>query len=64
MHSKAAVRYQEEVAARLAELKAQKGKDLTEEDLKAFCDTVNHSLYSEVNEELMEKIVDMFNKTI
>ena len=37
---------------------------LTKEDLKAFCDTINHSLYSEVNEELMEKIVDMFNKTI
>lgn len=64
MHSKAAVHYQEEVAEQLAELKAEKGKDLTKEDLKAFCDTINHSLYSEVNEELMEKIVDMFNKTI
>ena len=64
MHSKAAVHYQEEVAVRLAELKAQKGKDLTEEDLKAFCDTIDHSLYSEVNEELMEQIVNMFNKAI
>lgn len=64
MHSKAAVRYQKEVAEKLADLKARKGKDITENDLKAFCDTVNHSLYSEVNEELMCQIIDMFNKTI
>ena len=64
MHSKAAVRYQKEVAARLAELKDEKGRDLTENDLKEFCATVDHSLYSEVNEELMYQIIDMFNKTI
>ena len=64
MHSKAAVKYQKEVATKLSELKKQKGKTLSEEDLKEFCATVNHSLYSEVNEELMYQIIDMFNKTI
>ncbi len=64
MHSKAAVKYQKEVEEELAKLKAEKGKTLTESDLEAFCNNVNHSLYSEVNEELMNKIVDMFNKTL
>ncbi len=64
MHSKEAVKYQQEVAKRLEELKDKKGKNLTENDLIDFCSTVNHSLYSEVNEELMSLIIDMFNKTI
>ncbi|MBO7187785.1 MAG: alpha/beta fold hydrolase [Clostridia bacterium] len=64
MHSKEAVRYQKEIASKLAELKEQKGKSLSDDDLKEFCNNVNHSLYSEVNEELMYQIIDMFNKTI
>ena len=64
MHSKKAVKYQKEIASKLAVLKEEKGKALSESDLKEFCDTINHSLYSEVNEELMYQIVDMFNKTI
>ena len=64
MHSKEAVKYQEEVATKLAKLKEEKGKSLSENELKEFCANVDHSLYSEINEELMYQIVDMFNKTI
>lgn len=64
MHSKAAVAYQKEVEVQLAALKAQKGKRLSEEDLKEFCATVNHSLYSEVNEDLMGQILNMFHNAI
>jgi len=63
MHSKAAVKYQKEVAEKLKQLKKEKGEALSREELKVFCATVNHSLYSEVNEELMRQIIDTFNKT-
>ena len=64
MHSKAAVKYQKKVAKELAQLKESKGEALSEKDLKDFCATVNHSLYSEVNDDLMCQIIDTFNKTI
>ncbi len=64
LHSKDAVRYQEEIEGKLKDLKEQKGKKLSESELIEFCDTVNHSLYSEVNEELMCRIIDMFDSTI
>jgi dipeptidyl aminopeptidase/acylaminoacyl peptidase len=59
MHSARAVEYQKKIASELEEL-----KDASDEELKAFCSTVDHALYSEVNEELMRQIVEMFNKTI
>lgn len=64
MHSKKAVKYQDEVKAKLKALKEEKGKNLSETDLKEFNKTINHTLYSEVNEELMNKIIDMFNKAL
>lgn len=64
MHSKEAVKYQKEIATKLEVFKEEKGKALSNDDLKVFCNDINHSLYSEVNEELMYQIVDMFNKTI
>ena len=64
MHSKRAVKYQEEVKNRLVKLKEQHGKKPSEEVLKEFCNSIDHSLYSEVNEELMCQIIDMFNKSI
>lgn len=63
MHSKKAIRYQEEVAKELSFLKKHKGKELSVDELRKFCDSVNHSLYSEVNEELMYKILNIFNES-
>ena len=64
LHSKRAVEYQNQIKRELKELKKQKGKDITEEDLEVFCQNVNHSLYSEVNEELMNQILDMYDKCL
>lgn len=64
LHSKRAVAYQEKVKADLKALKKEKDRNLTKEELVAFCEGVDHALYSEVNEELMGEIVSMFNKTL
>lgn len=63
-HSKESAEYQAKVKAELKALERKKGKKLTEEEKKAFYKSVNHHLYSQVNEELMQMAVDMFNKAI
>ena len=64
LHSKHAIAYQEKVKNDLKNLKKEKEGDLTKEELVAFCKGVDHTLYSEVNEDLMGEIVDMFNKVL
>ena len=63
-HSKEAVVYQNEVEQALKAKQKQKGAKLTEDDKRAFYKSINHSLYSQVNEELMQKIVEMFDSTL
>ena len=63
LHSSRAVDYQKAVAAELKQLKKQKDRALTQDELAAFCDGVNHALYSEVNAEMMQEILNMFNAT-
>ena len=61
-HSKESAAYQLEVASELALLEIQKGKALTDEEKAAFYKTVDHRLYSEVNEELFGEVLRMFNR--
>ena len=46
------------------DLKKEKGRNLSHEELVNFCESVDHALYSEVNTEMMDKIVDVFEKTL
>ena len=64
LHSEEAVLYQEQVKNDLKALKKAKGRDLTEEELVAFCDGVDHALYSAVNQEMMDEIISMFDRTL
>ncbi len=63
-HSEAAANYQAKVKSELNLLEMQKGEKLTDEEKIEYYKTVDHALYSEVNEELMRMIVDMFDKTL
>ena len=62
LHSQRAVAYQKQVEKDLKRLKKEYDRELTQEEKAEFCKGVDHALYSEVNEELMQAIVDMFNK--
>lgn len=63
-HSIESAEYQLKVKKELKALEKQKGAKLTEDEKRAFYKSVNHSLYSQVNEELMQKIVDTFDSTL
>jgi hypothetical protein len=62
-HSVRAANYQKEVESQLKKLQIEKGGKLTDDEKREFYKSVDHTLYSEVNEELMEQIVAMFDKT-
>ena len=62
-HSKDALVYQSEVESELKLLQIEKGKPLTAQEKAEFYKTVDHSLYSAVNEALMNEIIKTFNKT-
>lgn len=62
LHSERAVAYQKQVEKELKQLKKEYDRDLTPEEMAEFCESVDHALYSEVNEEMMQAIVDMFNQ--
>ncbi len=64
LHSLRAVAYQEKVEKDLKRLKKERDRDLTQAELTAFCNGVDHALYSEVNTEMMRAIVNMFNKAL
>lgn len=63
-HSLASEEYQLQVRENLRALEKEKGGKLTYEEKAAFYGTVNHALYSEVNAELMDQIVKMFDKNL
>lgn len=64
LHSLRAVAYQEKVEKDLKRLKKEYDRELTPEEQAAFCDSVDHTLYSEVNGEMMRQILNMFDKAL
>jgi alpha-beta hydrolase superfamily lysophospholipase len=62
LFSKEALLYRAEVASDLALIEKQKGEKLTKSELAAYYATINHKLYSQVNLDLMNSIVTMFDK--
>ena len=61
-HSIEAILYQNEVASELKLLEIKKGSKLTKEELQAFYQTVDHRLYSAVNEELLLAALKTFEE--
>lgn len=64
LHSPRAVAYQDKVKKDLKRLKKEYNRELTREELAEFCNGVDHALYSEVNIEMMQDILNMFNKAL
>ena len=62
LHSERAVAYQKQVEQELKRLKKERDRELTREEKAAFCKGVDHALYSEINGEMMQAIVNMFNQ--
>lgn len=64
LHSPRAVAYQEKIEKDLKRLEDEYDRELTQEEQTKFCNGVDHVLYSEVNMEMMQEIVNMFNKAL
>jgi len=64
LHSPSAVAYQEQVEKALKRLKKERDRELTQEELTTFCNGVDHTLYSQVNAEMMQEILTMFNQAL
>ncbi len=60
-HSLESVVYQKEVESDIKRLQLLKGEKLTRKEKAEYMKTVNHSLYSAVNTDLLGKIVEMFD---
>lgn len=60
LHSERAVAYQKQVEKELKRLKKEADRELTPEEQAAFCRSVDHALYSEVNLELMQAVLNVF----
>ena len=63
-HSERSVQYQKQVKTELKALEKEKGRELTYAEKADFIERVNHALYSEVNEELMQQIVALFDENL
>ena len=64
LHSTRAVEYQEKIKSALGALKKEKSRELTRGELADFSASVNHSLYSEVNGEMMDDIIAIFKGSL
>ena len=64
LHSPRAVAYQEKVERDLKRLKKEYDRELTREESAEFCISVDHALYSEVNLEMMQEILNMFGREL
>ena len=62
LHSERAVAYQKQVDKELKQLKKEYDRELTQNEKAEFCKRIDHALYSEVNEEMMLSILNIFNK--
>lgn len=63
LHSHKAIIYQKEIESDIKLNEMQTKKEMNYSQKQEFNKTINHELYSSVNEELMDMIIDMFNKT-
>ena len=66
-HSSESANYQAKIKNELASIKKQKqeqGVELTHDELADFYKNVDHALYSQVNKDLMDKILTMFDSTL
>ena len=61
-HSIECINYKKQLSSQLAQLEKEKQRELTKEELAEFYTMVDHRLYSQVNEKLMQKIVKTFNQ--
>ena len=59
--SKNASLYRSEIKSRILLLEKEKGRKLTDDELAAFYATIDHALYSEVNQELLSRVVQTFD---
>ena len=64
LHSPRAVAYQNKVEKDLKRLKKEYDRDLTKEEMSEFCNSIDHTLYSEINTEMMQEILSMFDKAL
>ena len=64
LHSPRAVAYQKKVEKDLKQLKKTYDRDLTQDELADFCNGIDHALYSEINMEMMQDILNMFNDAL
>ena len=64
LHSPRAIAYQEKVEKDWKQLKMEHGQNLTQVELTEFCNGVDHALYSEINMEMMQDILNMFNDAL
>lgn len=62
LYSKRANEYREEVGERLEALTAERG-ELSHDELAGFYAEVDHALYSEVNDELVDAMIKIFKKS-
>ena len=62
-HSIESYIYQQEVKSELKYKEFEKGSELTDKEKQVFYKEVDHKLYSEINKELFDLIIKMFNNT-
>lgn len=63
-HSKESEEYQRVIASRIKKQEMDLGRKLTDSELSEIYSTVDHALYSQVNSELVDLIIDTFDKGI
>ncbi len=63
-HSERAACYQLRIESDFKLMELQRGRRLTDEEKIEYYKTVDHALYSEVNYELMERIVSLFDNAL
>lgn len=64
LNSLNAIAYQSEVKSRFERLKKQKKDKITHEEKAAFFKTIDHELYSEVNADLMTRVIETFDDAL
>lgn len=61
-HSDRANQYQDKIKRELKAMTKTKGSELTEEELANYVSGIDHEKFSEINYELFDLIIEMFNK--
>ena len=64
LYSLNAINYRRMVKSDIKLLEMKKQEALTDDELREYYKTVNHDLYHEINEDLMERIIKLFEATL